>query len=1235
MKMGKFIVARKLIITTLLVFFTTAMSWAEITGSGTALDPYVLNSDDDWDVVTKDEETYWGSSVYIKLGADITAVNAFIGYKDKSGVIHSYKGHFDGDWHTLTFDLGSPAPYYNEDYAAPFSYVDGAKISNLTVDGMITTTAQYAGTIVGYVSNTSSSATELTSCTSECFITCYREGRAYHGGMIGRVANGDVIFKWCIFNGTIIGEETSDCAGFVGYVNGKGDDGKGSVSYRYCTMAYANITLARNFATFNILGNGIESVFDEHTYYTRHYENDGQGIQAPTREPDDYIARKYTFEDSKGKPVNYYVPEAVMEELDTRVVYGGTIKPDITYYGKKLVINTDFDADADGGTLKIQGKNKYAGSIIVTGLNIVDISTWANLKTELYKEANKDKEKIFVLTRNLSDNTSAGPIKMRTSGEVTLDLNGYTLNRGLYNGNNNDAAVTNGHVIEVETSAVATIIGPGIVTGGNNKDHGGGIKCKGRLTLKDVNVSGNCSIDRGGGVYMDGTSSNCYIEGCVIDHNWSTSGGGGVYSGGSKFKMKDVRIEYNQAHSKGGALRLSSSSANITDCCFDNNTLLEHDAADGGGVWSEGTGHTFTRCTFTNNNAFRWGGAYYMIGGGATFKDCDIQHNSSLTSGGGIYVNDGTCVLDGTKILRNSSNSTGGVHLQKTNSYLQVKGETIINMNNGDATKMNLFVNTNSKISITGDLTRDAFISLSRNTAGIITDGLNKYAGDISNFRSDNYKMYWLRIADGEVSLQSSLYWNTPSNWGEFIIKKDNDYIIKAPIIVSKDVVASANSITYVEPGIIFIEEGGQLKYTASSVPVSVLKNINAASKEGDESYSKADTFGWYGIATPVKGLKLSGDEATTNIITAQSAPYNFDLLCYDEPQHLWQSYTDPLNTATYFPGDTLMPGRGYLYRTAKTESSKTFGIEFTGKLHPGDVEYELSYTEKIGSEENPLAGFNLIGNPYTHRITKGKNKAIPNDDLLATGFYSIEFDGSLKAQTDGATIKPCQGIFVKALKKGTLTMKNIALSKEEEDGDVRYGNDEIKFTITNSKYEDATYAVFEKGVGLDKIGHNNPDIQMIYINQDGEDYAVATMGDNTKQFNLNFKAKTTGRYTLSCETKGEFDYLHVIDRLTGQDVDMLLDGEYSFIGSPKDTDARFVVRLQYKPNYSGGDGNFAYFDGNDIVVYGEGELQVFDVMGRMVAAKNVSGDMETINVNTQGVYILRLNDRTQKIVVR
>jgi hypothetical protein len=84
-------------------------------------------------------------------------------------------------------------------------------------------------------------------------------------------------------------------------------------------------------------------------------------------------------------------------------------------------------------------------------------------------------------------------------------------------------------------------------------------------------------------------------------------------------------------------------------------------------------------------------------------------------------------------------------------------------------------------------------------------------------------------------------------------------------------------------------------------------------------------------------------------------------------------------------------------------------------------------------------------------------------------------------------------------------------------------------------------------------------------------------------------------------------------------------------MGSAVDRSDRFTLVFTQVET----DGIFAYQSGNDIIVSGEGELQVFDVMGRLVMSQQVNGVQTVEKPNQTGVYILRLNGKTQKIVVR
>lgn len=441
----------------------------------------------------------------------------------------------------------------------------------------------------------------------------------------------------------------------------------------------------------------------------------------------------------------------------------------------------------------------------------------------------------------------------------------------------------------------------------------------------------------------------------------------------------------------------------------------------------------------------------------------------------------------------------------------------------------------------------------------------------------------------------------------EETIIEDIEITNQNPIQVSNGgTLTFTGTLTNTDPANLVIEDGGQLIVNNAGVQATVNKSVShGASKDADN---------WYVISSPVNNITSA---SVTSLI--QSTADDYDYYYYDEAFHTWMNHKATAIT-------NMTNGKGYLYWNANGDE-----LSFPGEINSGDVEIALTVTE------GDLAGWNLIGNPYTHNIYKGEGTAIENsgDYALATGFYTLSNTGAWTAGTDNSTaVVPGQGLLVKATTAGTLTMTNTNAS-----GSAKANHDNIQFAVSNSQYEDVAYAWFDKEMGLEKINHRNANIQMVYIPQDGQRYAIATMDDDTEMFNLNFKAATIGKYTLNVKADGMFSYIHVIDRLTGEDIDILVD-DYSFIGSPRDDENRFIVKLKYNAN---GNDNvndiFAYQNGNDIIVNGEGELQVFDVMGRFVTSLEVNGS-KRINASefSNAVYIFRMigNDvKTQKIVVR
>lgn len=446
----------------------------------------------------------------------------------------------------------------------------------------------------------------------------------------------------------------------------------------------------------------------------------------------------------------------------------------------------------------------------------------------------------------------------------------------------------------------------------------------------------------------------------------------------------------------------------------------------------------------------------------------------------------------------------------------------------------------------------------------------------------------------------------------------EGNLTITAPLTISGTaVVAVEGNITNANVSNLVIGNGAQLKLADANtgVKATVKKSVKTWTGSKDDPVND----GWQTISTSTHddGEDFVSFSNVDNLVYLVSTTPKYNVYYYDEENIQW---INNLATPTY---STLNVGQGYIYRTGGSTD-----LEYKGYVNTGDIDVDLSYNSGTAS----FKGFNLIGNPYTHSIYKGgEGSAIDNGSLLEAKYYALNLTtGTFDLTNDGTEIPRGTAIMVQAKSAGTLTMVNTS----DYVAPAKSGNDNIWFTVKNENFQDFACVDFKPGRGLNKIDHQNENAPMLYINHNGENFGSVNMSDDAKSINLNFKAKTTGKYTLILKPEGNFNYIHVIDKLTGEDVDMLLEGEYSFIASPMDADNRFVVRLGYQPDYGIDEYIFAYQSGNDIYVTGNGELHIFDVTGRRVLTTTINGS-ESISIPAQGVYIFRLNEKVQKIVVR
>ena len=495
------------------------------------------------------------------------------------------------------------------------------------------------------------------------------------------------------------------------------------------------------------------------------------------------------------------------------------------------------------------------------------------------------------------------------------------------------------------------------------------------------------------------------------------------------------------------------------------------------------------------------------------------------------------------------------------------------------------------------------------NVATIVAQGTNtnkkiQHNNSASRFScySTNQGSVYLYMRDNDTNLE----FYSDTKFDKDVTASDDITLTNALTLQPGAVLdMNGNDLTIGSGGSLTIEGNAQLIVEEDAdITVTIKRHVTGESRGAAVYEAFAST-----VYTPAIG--------TTNLITASG----YDLFMYDNTQTSeWRNYK--AHTGDFA---NLENCRGYLYRNAATMDITITG----GTLNTSDIS---TYTLTNGGSGD-LKGFHLIGNPYQMAIYKGV--AISNDHLK-NGYYAM-VNGAWVVKDDGSdAIAPGAGILVQA-KNAEDGSAKLAVTYNNSEPGAKAGNDKIKLIVSNSQYEDVAYALFEKGEGLNKITHRNAEVPMLYIPQNGENFAIAMMEEDAEAFNLNFKAMTTGKYTLRMKPQGNCSYLHVIDKFTGEDVDMLLEGEYSFIGSAQDNDNRFIVRLNPENAASLDNTIFAYQNGNDIIISGEGELQIFDVTGRKVSTQRVNG-VETINLQSQGVYIFRLigNEiKTQKIVVK
>ncbi len=516
-------------------------------------------------------------------------------------------------------------------------------------------------------------------------------------------------------------------------------------------------------------------------------------------------------------------------------------------------------------------------------------------------------------------------------------------------------------------------------------------------------------------------------------------------------------------------------------------------------------------------------------------------------------------------------------------------------------------------------------------TTGITTDIAGVYSGRHGfEFRPENYSQFLISPQlNGNSKLEITFsYSNYNSYSATFQVgfstttKNTEDFFWNAPTTYSEwgwrqftTVFPEGTkyiAIKWVNSMILYIDN-----ILITETDLSAIINVAAA-----HNWSNPDLpiDGWNFIASPIveniTPTDVNGLVYSENDMPCVNSMY-YDL--YRLNNTTWENFKAHQN------GFVLENGKGYLFATAVNTT-----IKFIGNTYEGD-------TKTV----NISQGYNLVGNPFFV------------DAYIDRPYYKMNAAGTdIEAVTDyiNNPIPEFTGVVVEASGDNeTVTFTREAPSLAAPNN----GSLQLTLTQTNVRsdaVQDKAIVSFNEDTQLEKFIFND-DHAKLYIPKDGKDYAIASAG-KSGVIPVNFKASKNGEYTLTIsETLHSPLYLppvgeglrrstlHLIDNLTGADIDLLATPSYTFTGKAGDYASRFKLVFTTDDDEMNDD-DFAFISNGELIVNGTGTLQVFDVLGHELVHKVLStphSSLHTPHLHV-GVYVLRLINgekvRTQKIVI-
>lgn len=390
----------------------------------------------------------------------------------------------------------------------------------------------------------------------------------------------------------------------------------------------------------------------------------------------------------------------------------------------------------------------------------------------------------------------------------------------------------------------------------------------------------------------------------------------------------------------------------------------------------------------------------------------------------------------------------------------------------------------------------------------------------------------------------------------------------------------------------------------------------------------------------------------------------------YDETTNTWSVASTETTPATL----PFMLGKGYLV----VPNVDVSNIRFEGTLNSGNVSIDLTRSNGNG----PKPGFNLIGNPYPSYmdwdLVNDANSSIMQTSTMwyrtkktnesnesVYQFWTVNGNGVGSPNGASKYIPPMQGFWVRAkVGGGQLQLTNEMRSHAQGTDQLlkapaANSNTLIRLEVSNGINTDETVLYFNANAsyGFDtydspKMSNDDPAIAEIFTRAGDEKLVINGMPMIQKdtEIALGFDAGSATSFTLRANELRNLPSdvkLILKDKVTLVETNLTDGVSYAFAPAATTAD-RFSVIFRTSGAVTGVDaipafsGLTAYSNAkNQITVLYDGAIDantvvsIHNIAGQRVASKAVVSKSTVMDgAFTAGVYIVKLNNKTYKVVV-